>query len=63
MTLLRQHSALLAIITVTFLLLLFFVTKTGMSQTLDSMLTEINQSNRKVWFKHMYVNINNYTHI
>ena len=62
MTLLRQHSALLAIIIVTFLLL-FFVTKTGMSQTLDSMLTEINQSNRKVWLKHIYVNINNYTHI
>ena len=63
MTLSRQHSALLAIVIVTFLLLLFFVTKTGMSQTLDSMLTEINQSNRKVWFKRTYVNINNYTHI
>ena len=62
MTLSRQHSALLAIVIVTFLLL-FFVTKTGVSQTLDSLLTEINQSNRKVWFKHVYVNINNYTHM
>ena len=62
MTLSRQHSALLAIVIVTFLLL-FFVTKTGVSQTLDSLLTEINQSNRKVGFKHVYVNINNYTHI
>ena len=62
MTLSRQHSALLAIVIVTFLLL-FFVTKTGVSQTLDSLPTEINQSNRKVWFKHVYVNINNYTHI